>query len=219
MALFSQLFGNARRFEQAVSDYPVFTAPHQGEGYPLSPAQRRENLAHFLAELPARIDLVRTTLRDLGTEIPLPVEVSAGSPVSRQLHEFARGTLSKVKGIEALCAHGWRTRSYDGRDARVMSFVHDIGIYCGTCATNDPPGFVWAIDDTRYSKGSRMGSAGNVVIYKRIPFEPRAIRRFHDVIDWTMYEVFDEARVATGKTIGKLNAFKFLDDHLEGGHG
>lgn len=219
MALLSRLFGNARRFETAIADYPVFQWPHPGEGYLLTPAQRRENLAHFLAQLPTRIALIRSTLHELGVDIPPPEHVSAGSPVSGQLHEFARATLSKVKGIEALCAHGWRTRSYDGRDARVVSFVHDIGIYCGTCTTNDPPGFAWAIDDTRYSATSRMGSADNVVIYKHIPFEPRAIRRFHDVIGWTMYAVFDEARVATGKTIGKVNAFRFLDDHLEGGHG
>lgn len=219
MALLSRLFGNARRFETAIADYPVFQSPHPGEGYLLTPAQWRDNLAHFLAELPTRIALVRATLHELGVDIPPPEHVSAGSTASGQLHDFTRGTLSKVRGIEALCAHGWRTRPRDGRDARVVSFVHDLGIYCGTCTTSDPPGFAWAIDDTRYSESSRMGSAGNVLIYKHIPSESRAIRRFHDVIDWTMYAVFDEARVAGGKTIGKLNAFKFLDDHLDGAHG
>lgn len=219
MAIFSRLFGSAKRFEQAVSDYPVFAAPHQGEGYLLSPAQRRENLASFLDLLPSRIQLLQLTMLDVGVELPPPEVASAGSDVSRKLHDFTRSTLSKVRGIEALCARGWRTRTRAGRDARVFSFVHDIGIYCGTCATNNPPGFAWAIDDTRYSERSRMDSAGNVVIFKRIPFEPRAIRRFHDVIGWAVYSVFDEARVAGGKTIGKVNSFKFLDDHLEGGHG
>lgn len=219
MALLSRLFGSARRFETAIADYPVYHWPHPGEGHALTPAQRRDNLAQFLAELPTRIALVRATLHELGVDIPPPEHVSAGSTTSRQLHDFTRGTLSKVRGIEALCSHGWRTRPYDGRDARVVSFMHDLGSYCGTCTTNDPPGFAWAIDDTRYSATSRMGSAGNVVIYKHIPFEPRAIRRFHDVIDWTMFAVHHEALVAAGKTIGKVNAFRFLDDHLEGGHG
>jgi len=219
VAIFSRLFGSARRFEQAVSDYPVFASPHQGEGYLLSPAQRRENLASFLDLLPSRIQLLQRTMLELGVELPPPQAVSAGSSVSRTLHDFTRNTLSKVKDMEVICAHGWRTRAREGRAARVLSFVHDIGIYCGTCATNDPPGFAWAIDDTRYSASSRMGSAGNVVIYKHIPFEPRAIRRFHDIIDWTVYSANEEARVTAGKTIGRLNVFKFLDDHLEGGHG
>lgn len=219
MAIFSRLFGNAKRFELAVADYPVFDWPHAGEGYHLSPAQRRENLASFLERLPSRIDLLRATMEQLGIALPPPQAVTAGSDVSRTLHDFTRSTLSKVKDMEAICAHGWRTRTREGRAARVFSFVHDIGIFCGTCATNDPPGFAWAIDDTRYSETSRMGSAGNVVIYKHIPFEPRAIRRFHDIIDWTVYTANEEARVTAGKTIGKINAFKFLDDHLEGGHG
>lgn len=219
MGLFNRVFGSAGKFEKAVADYPVFAFPHRGLGNDLSPEQRQANLAQFEAVKDQRIALLQGLLGEFATVLPAPNLVGPGSDISLSLDRFGKSTLAHVKGMETICAPKWRERAPAGREAAILSVVVDIGIYCGECTTNTPPGFRWTVDNSKYRKNDYMPTSGNVCIAKVVSGSPKPFEKYLDILDWSVNTVALLAKAESGKTVAKINAFDFLDGILEGGHG
>lgn len=218
MGLLNGLFGADRNAGGVLADYAPLEWPHPREGVHLSAGERAANLAYFLSVKDTRVELVTGALADLGAEVPPPSQATEASGTSVMLHDLARSTLCKIKGFGKICAPGWRDRPVSGREARLLSFACDLGIYCGEAAVTTRD-FAWTIDDTKYKPGKAMTTQGNVVIYKKVPFDPKPIDRFIDIIAYPVYTIHDEDRIRQGKGLAWVNGFSFLDDLTSGRHG
>jgi hypothetical protein len=219
MGLFDRLFGNAATLEKAVAGYPTFAFPNKGIGHFLDITARKANLDYFSEVKHQRIALIRELLDDFGFTLPDPTASEHGVAVSTALDGFARSTLAPLKGIEDICAYGWRERPSDGREARILSIAVDLGIYCGECTTQTPPGFAWTVDNSRYRTDDYMPTSGNVCISKVVAAQPKHFEKFLDVLDFAVRSVGQLGRARNGKTIVRSNMFDFLDAIMGGGHG
>jgi hypothetical protein len=210
------LFGSGGDLKSLLAAYPVTPLPHPGGGKNLSAAQRAENLAQFMANKDAQCARVMDFCKKAGFELMAPGSAFASGSSSQTLHAFVTRQLARQKNAVEVCDNFWRDRAVQDADARLLAVAVDIGVYCGECVTRSPLGFDWRIDDTAYRPKDVMMTAGNVVISNVSQIGPKPMRLFHDIIGWAVYSVCDAARVRTGKTIGKLNQFRFLDDFLSG---
>lgn len=218
MGLLDGLFGAGRKADRLLADYTPLEWSYPRDGVHLSAEERAANLEYFMSVKDTRIDNVMRALSDLGVEVPPPSQADEASGTSVRLHDLARSTLCRIKDFGKICAPGWRDRPVSGREARLLSFACDLGIYCGEAAVTTR-GFAWTIDDTKYKPGKAMTTQGNVVIYKKVPFDPKPIDRFIDIIAYPVYTVHDEDRIRQGKGLAWVNGFSFLDDLTSGRHG
>ncbi len=216
MSFLSGWIGRGRKFEASLADYDLFEFPHAGEGKDLTAKQQQDNLDYLLKVKDDRCRQLVNTLAAFGVEIPMPSEVTNYKAVSRTLHDFSQLTLAHVRKIEAICAPNWRERSRTGRDARIASFVTDLGIYCGECTTYTDLGFDWRIDDTDYKPADRMPTAGLAVLSHISRLAPHHFRLYHDVLDWTFYRVADDAKAKAGRSLPMVHSFSFLDHLMDG---
>jgi hypothetical protein len=219
MGLFDRLFGNAAKLEKVVASYPTFAFPSKGIGHFLDSGARRANLEYFSEVKHQRIALLRDLLADFGCTLPVPTASEPSLAVSTALDGFARSSLAPLRGIEDICAYGWRERPSDGREARILSVAVDLGIYCGECTTQTPPGFAWTVDNSRYRTDDYMPTSGNVCISKVVAAQPKPFEKFLDVLDYSVRSVEQLGRARNGKTIVRSNMFDFLDAIMGGGHG
>ena len=216
MVSFNGLLGTGRRFEKSLSGYEVFRFPNIGEGKFLSEQQRAENLDFLLSVKQDRCERVVKKLAEFGVDAALPQSVTDHHSLSKALNDFSQKVLARVRHIDRICAPGWRDRTPEGRAVPVFSFAADLGMYCGECAAHTDLGFDWRIDDTPYTPEERMPTSGNVVLSHISSLAPSHHRLYHDVLDWTMFRVADDALAKAGKSLRHLNSFAFLDDLMDG---
>jgi hypothetical protein len=215
MAFLSGLIGKAAKLDKLLAGYEPFAFPHAGEGVDLTDAQRAENLAWFEAVKDERCGRFMAVMAAAGTPLPAPDAAIDHHALSLSLDAFSRSTLSHVRQIERICAPRWRTRQPGGREAAILAFVIDLGIYCGECARTSSLGFAWRIDDTRYRR-EPMPTAGNVTLSHLSARTEREQRLYHDVIEWAVFRIAQDARANAGKTIRPVNSFAFLNDLMDG---
>lgn len=215
MSFLSGWIGKAAKLEKLLAGYAPFAFPHAGEGAGLTDTQRAENLAWFVSVKDKRCGRFMAVMAEAGTPLPAPDALTDHHALSLCLDAFSRSTLSHVRQIERICAPGWRMRQPEGREAAILAFVIDLGIYCGECARTTPLGFAWRIDDTHYRR-EPMPTAGNVTLSHLSARSEREQRLYHDVIGWTVFRIAQDARAHAGKTIRPVNSFAFLNDLMDG---
>ncbi|MCZ8370339.1 MAG: hypothetical protein O9293_10300 [Porphyrobacter sp.] len=213
MSFLSGLIGKAAKFDKSLSQYELFAFPHAGKGIDLSEAQRVANLDWFLRVKDERCQLFLAAMAAAGVHLPEPGDVTDHHALTLSLDTFARSTLDHVRQIDRICAPGWRERRPEEREAAILSFVIDLGIYCGECARSTPLGFDWRIDDTRYRRNDWMPTAGCVTLSHISNRGPQ--RLYHDVIEWAVFRSAQNARASAGKTIRPVNSFAFLGDLMD----
>ena len=211
MSFLDRLTGRDVELEQLLAAYPIVTWPHAGMGTDLSAEQRDENLDWLVSVKADRIEVLTVFLSRLGLRLPSP-----GAPglnpqtVSAGLDELAKRRFIRMPDFEASCAFGWRRRAANGREATTRSVAIDLGIYLGECATHASEPFEWRIGESRYRPANMPMTAGEVVISKVSTLGPKPMRVDLDVIDWSVFAVWDIVRRRKQKSFWKPNHFEFL---------
>ncbi|MEY4556212.1 MAG: hypothetical protein RL093_1331 [Pseudomonadota bacterium] len=216
MSILDLLTGRDSELERALDAYPIFDWPHLGKGIDLTASQREENLAWFLAARPGRVEALAKFLAGLGVELPPPGDPTLNAAsIATRLDALAKQRFIKVAAFESACAPDWRRKSATGIAAAARSVAIDLGVYIGECATHAAEPFDWRVGESRYRPANMPMTAGEVVISKLSMLSPKPNRVYLDVVDWSVFAVWDVMRRRTQKAFWKLNHFEYLGHLLD----
>jgi hypothetical protein len=149
-----------------LADYPPYHAPHVGWGAELSVAAARENLNHFNAALPQRLQIVGELLRaeagiDLDAALQAPRE--QGLPLTDTLHEWVGRCWPALLQPRFESLDAWLSSRRAGDDI-VLSLVFDVAIVLGELIRRANADWRWDIDLNRTNLQDQMSSARRVVL-------------------------------------------------------
>ncbi len=216
MSILDLLTNSDGELKRALSDYSILALPHVGRGADLTPDQRRDNLDAVLAQKTERISGLTAFVGQFGITLPSPgAEGFDARAVSTALDALAKRRFTKVRAFETACKFDWRRTPVTGIEAAARAVAIDLGIYIGECATFGSEPFDWRIGESRYRPANMPMTAGEVVISKMSTIGPKPLRIYLDVIDWSVFAVWDILRHRRHKAAWKINHFEYLEHLLD----
>lgn len=218
-SLLARLSGGSAK--ALLPDYGDECFVHAGKYGALSPEQRRENLAAFLASIDRRIARLQAFAAALDTELPTPDgDRSKVEAISQVLDRFCKHKLSGLKLVEPALAGDWRAREPQGIERQVQTLAIDLGAYYGEVAIRCAPKYQWIVDDKRYTPATIMGTAGRVVIGHNPAVVARVMVNPVDAVAIAGFELSQivHYRTLKAKQLWKLNHFHGLAAVADGQH-
>lgn len=150
---------------QRLGAYPPFGAPHAGFGAALGLKEARENLAHFQAVLPQRLEALGALLTAegivLGPALAAPRE--HGPALADALGAWAARTWPALHQPRLAAQQAWLQSTRAGEDI-VLSLVLDVAIALGEVIRRGNPDWRWDLDLSRRNLTDEMPSARRVVL-------------------------------------------------------
>lgn len=217
MTLLSWLPSGSGKARQLLADYDDERFVHAGKAGALSRGQREENLAAFIESIERRIARLQSFAADLETALPTPDgDRGKVEKIAASLNGFCKTKIAGLQEIEPALSMDWRSREPGQVEGRVHTLIIDIGTYCGEVGIRCAPQYQWGTDETRYTPGTVMETAGRVVIGNRPAESPGTMTKHIDAHDIAAFALSQIVRYRRSKTLWRPDYFTFLPALADG---
>jgi hypothetical protein len=151
---------------RALAHYPPYVAPHVGPPARWSRAQAEDNLAHLVAHVDERLQVLGALLRETADIDIAPALAGADAgPLLERLHAWANAEW-RATHDPALAQFGrWRSSTRAGPEI-VFSLLLDVALLLGELVRRRDPRWQWALDLDPANLRDGMDSAMRPVLLR-----------------------------------------------------
>jgi hypothetical protein len=156
----------ATALRRRLKGYPPYQRPHGGWAAQLSSAQAQENLAHFQAALPQRLQAISALLHDDGGPDPQPAlanPAALGPALADALADWARPRWPGVLAGAQVSMTQWLAGPPPDSLA-AFSMAFDVALLLGEVVRRGNPEWRWDVDDAPADVKANLPHARRVVL-------------------------------------------------------